>query len=106
LISVAQNIKKSLKRSTDLVARYGGEEFIIVLYDTGAKGAFEIAEDIQKNLRNLKFEAMQNRTITLSFGISACTIKQDFNGDTLINHADKALYSAKEQGRDRIIVHI
>ncbi|MDD2790750.1 MAG: GGDEF domain-containing protein [Sulfurimonas sp.] len=106
LISVAQNIKKSLKRSTDLVARYGGEEFIIVLYDTGAKGAFDIAAGIQNNLKNLKFETMKNRSITLSFGVSACPITQEFNGDTLINNADKALYSAKEKGRDRIIVHI
>lgn len=87
-------------RGTDMPCRYGGEEFAIVLPDTDTRGALVLAKRIQKRVAQLNFQGIP-QTITLSGGIStfprhAGEIKE------LIHAADKALYTAKNNGRDQI----
>jgi diguanylate cyclase (GGDEF)-like protein len=84
-------------RSTDFVARYGGEEFCILLPDTPAQGALNVAEKLREAIGSLS-----DPVPTVSIGVAVWT-----PGDTpdgLLSRADKALYQAKEAGRDRVVL--
>lgn len=91
-------------RDIDFLARYGGEEFIIVLPDCDLNGGAEIAKRIQTALTNHCLKIDDDEVcITVSIGISTlCNKHQNF--EQLINDADKAMYMAKEKGRNRIEV--
>jgi diguanylate cyclase (GGDEF)-like protein len=106
LVAIAQTLAECLKRNTDIVARYGGEEFIIAMYDTDNEGAVALAQEIQEKLKTLHFQEMPNKTITLSLGISSCTVTYDSESDNIVKQADIALYKAKESGRDAIVSFI
>jgi diguanylate cyclase (GGDEF)-like protein len=107
LRQVAQAMSHCSKRPADLVARYGGEEFAVILPNTSAAGARCVAEEIQVKVKALKIihaASQVNQYLTLSMGV-ACTIpSQDLSSAFLIAAADQALYEAKKQGRDRIIL--
>ncbi|MEA3521920.1 MAG: GGDEF domain-containing protein [Campylobacterota bacterium] len=108
LENTASIMKDSLQRSTDFIARYGGEEFVVILYDTDIKTAQNICTDIQNNLKSmqiLKYDGIPIKAVTLSFGISSTIPQKNDNYETLIQHADSALYQAKDRGRDRIIIY-
>ncbi len=91
-------------RSIDFLGRYGGEEFIIILPDCDIDGGIEIAKRIQKSLKenNLTIEDKE-LIVTLSMGISMLTDENE-TFEQLIHKADKAMYTAKENGRNRIEV--
>jgi diguanylate cyclase (GGDEF)-like protein len=106
LQKVAFEINQVLKRATDLVARYGGEEFVIILPNTPAAGALHVAQNIQKAILELKIVHSQSSVsdyVTLSMGISSTT-QSLFSPEALVTVADHALYEAKNQGRNRIIL--
>jgi diguanylate cyclase (GGDEF)-like protein len=103
LVQIAQAIRRAVKRPADLVARYGGEEFAVLLPNTDTDGAIQVVQFIQKKVRQLNFAhiaSLVSKYVTLSFGIA--TIFPSHNGSvqTLINAADKALYQAKDKGRN------
>lgn len=107
LKEVGSVLKNSLKRATDFLARYGGEEFIIVLYDTDISAARELCTAVQNNLKAIDGFAYQEATIppiTLSFGIGSMVPNERNRFEHLIKMADCALYQAKEQGRNRIVL--
>lgn len=109
LKNVADILKSSLKRSTDFVARYGGEEFVIVLFDTGDKGAHELCITIQDKLKSMDHlidETVRIEPITLSFGINSLIPTIENSSDNLFRLADKALYEAKANGRDCIVHNV
>ncbi len=111
LKEVATLLRESL-RKVDIVARYGGEEFIAVLPETGAEGSLEVAERIRSSVAHHRLKVYDVETqVTVSIGISVFPAdlpmaKRDeyFDdlGFELIRHADKALYCAKEEGRNRV----
>ncbi len=104
---VAQAIEAAIKRPSDLAARYGGEAFAIVLPNTEVKGALAVAERVRKAVRDLAIlhEASGVDTcITLSLGVAETVPGPDSSPDELIGSADKALYSAKELGRNRCAI--
>ncbi len=106
LVNVAQIMKNSLKRSTDIIARYGGEEFVIVLYNTDIDETQKLCLSIQDALT--KFDAYKdqkhkNKPITLSFGVSCIIPDKDDESEELIKAADKCLYEAKNKGRNCIV---
>ena len=106
LKKVASIIRQSVKRSGDLVARYGGEEFAVILPNIDLKGAILVAENIRYNLYNFKINHSYSQVsdrVTMSIGISSCIPCYECSPDFLISAADRALYQAKETGRDRII---
>ncbi|MEL6900040.1 MAG: CHASE2 domain-containing protein [Cyanobacteria bacterium J06606_4] len=106
LRKVAQGIKSTV-RSEDLVARYGGEEFVIVLTDTTEEMASSATERIQNHIRGLSIphEGSQvNSCVTLSFGLASSSRHYSTAPSELIDYADKALYEAKQAGRDRLVV--
>lgn len=105
LQEVAQAISLSVRRPPDLVARYGGEEFVVILPNTPAQGAFHVAENIRANVRSLKIIHANSPTsqyVTLSLGVASTFPCHEFSPETLIAAADKALYQAKEKGRDTV----
>ena len=101
LRDVAQRIRNTIRRS-DEVFRYGGEEFVVLLSNTDAEGAKFIGERIRREIKKQSYGANEKIKVTASIGISASNTIRDV-GDTLY-HADKALYKAKEDGRDRVVV--
>ncbi len=104
LKSVAGIIKETV-RSTDIPARYGGEEFAIILIETPLKEAKTIAERIRKKVESHKFS--YKGTIiraTLSTGIATFIHTQKITKGKLIERADKALYHAKHNGRNQIVL--
>jgi diguanylate cyclase (GGDEF)-like protein len=103
LKEVAQALQTSILRKLDLVARYGGEEFAAILNDDH-HGAALVAKRIQTAINALEVEHLHSKTslvVTVSIGI-ASTVGNNFNTiEELLGAADKALYAAKEQGRNR-----
>ena len=105
LQEIAQGIQRAVRRPQDLVARYGGEEFAVILPQTDAAGAIAVARNIRIQIQQLNIPHDQSAVsdhITLSLGI-ACAFPEDKCSATqLIQAADRGLYRAKEQGRDRL----
>lgn len=106
LRQVAAVLTQAAQRSADLVARYGGEEFAVILPNTGLEGAMTVAQTIQAALDNLQLPNAQSLVspyVTLSLGIASMLPTQDQLPEALVAAADKALYAAKHQGRNRAI---
>jgi len=104
LVKVASSAALAVKRSSDLLARYGGEEFAVILPHTDAAGAIAVAESIQKAIRDLGIPHQQSdvsEIVTVSMGI-ATVPSLGTSPDELVALADRALYDAKQLGRDRI----
>ena len=104
LRQVAQAAREAVKRPTDLVARYGGEEFAIVLPHTERLGAIFVAETIKEAIHSRAIpheKSTVNEFISVSLGIASIIPTSESSPDTLIQMADRALYEAKQQGRDR-----
>lgn len=91
-----------------LVARYGGEEFVIVLPHTKSETAIYIAEQIRVWVKNLAVEHLQSEVgcVTLSLGVASTFPRSHTAQKDLIAAADRALYQAKDQGRDRVILDL
>lgn len=106
LQKVAEALAETIHRPTDLVARFGGEEFAIILGGTDAEGAKTIAEQAMENVRNLQIPHCKSQTsefLTISIGIATAFPKFEITEVDLIAAADKALYQAKETGRNQVI---
>ncbi len=109
LTKVATAISKSVNRPGDLVARYGGEEFCVILPHTDQQGAMQIAEAIRKNVRGLALEHSSSKVapvVTLSLGVACVYPDRDSKPSLLVEAADRALYQAKGNGRDRVEANI
>jgi diguanylate cyclase (GGDEF)-like protein len=105
LKKVAQTVQASLKRPTDFVARYGGEEFVVLLPTTSLEGAMHIAETIRSNIEKMGMPHRNSSplaVVTLSLGVATTEGGSDETYEHLVEHADMALYRAKELGRNRV----
>ncbi|MGI0480189.1 diguanylate cyclase domain-containing protein [Geminocystis sp. CENA526] len=103
---VAQGIAMITKRPTDLVARYGGEEFAVILPNTTLEVGLVIADLIQSTISSFEMPHATSKVseyVTLSMGVSCLIPDKNTTANDLVANADKALYEAKNQGRDRII---
>jgi len=101
LSGVANAISKSVK-STDVVCRFGGEEFCIILPDTTKSQAYRITERIRRNIGKITFNFFGETVgITISGGVSHTDAGNIKTAPQLIHEADTALYSAKNNGRNR-----
>lgn len=106
LRTVAQSFQKNL-RLCDISGRYGGEEFVIALPETGLNRVKTIAERLNKSISELRVFYKGN-TISVTVSIGTFTVDKqyiDAGIDNALSKADEALYKAKEQGRDRVIVY-
>jgi len=102
LIRIAQVMKKSL-RETDFVARYGGEEFVCVLPHANVLQARQAAEKLREAIAMECFDGMKGKSVTVSIGLSALKDDDDAELQSMVDRADKALYHAKETGRNRVV---
>jgi diguanylate cyclase (GGDEF)-like protein/PAS domain S-box-containing protein/hemerythrin-like metal-binding protein len=105
LRKIAQVLSESVFRSCDLVARYGGEEFALILPDTDLKGALLVAERVRHSVMSLAIphEASSTATIvTVSFGVASSFCSADAKASSIVDEADKMLYLAKSEGRNRV----
>ncbi|MBT3515606.1 MAG: GGDEF domain-containing protein [Nitrospina sp.] len=104
LIAVAFLLKKFC-RSNDIAARYGGEEFLMILPQSDAQGAFNIAERVREEMMNMSFTGKEsNFSVTASCGIAELNKESMKNTEQLVAVADQALYKAKKSGRNKTIV--
>ncbi|MEG4961657.1 MULTISPECIES: diguanylate cyclase domain-containing protein [unclassified Microcoleus] len=104
LVKVAKAAAAAVKRSTDLFVRYGGEEFAAILPNTDAAGAIAVAESMRQAIRQLAIPHEQSDVrsiVTVSMGIATVIPSLGTSPDELVALADRALYDAKRQGRDR-----
>ncbi|MFN6570354.1 diguanylate cyclase response regulator [Nostoc minutum NIES-26] len=95
------------QKHQDLVARYGGEEFAVIMPYTHANGAIYVAKAMQDGVRNLQIAhdgSMVSQYVTLSIGVATIVPTWETSPSDLIVAADKALYQAKAEGRNRIIL--
>ncbi len=91
-------------RENDIFARYGGEEFVVLLPETSQERAMLIAERIRRNIAELNIPANGEKiSITSSFGVTSLEAATCFDLDEILLCADKALYGAKKQGRNRVV---
>ncbi|MFO7887795.1 MAG: cache domain-containing protein [Eubacteriales bacterium] len=96
LVKISE-ISKDNVRSTDTISRYGGEEFLIVLPNTSLDTAYDISERIRKSISKISIDEIEN--ITVSLGLTKYKSFEPISD--FINRADKAMYKAKELGKNR-----
>lgn len=99
--TVAKHIQSYMKRISDVGCRYGGEEFCLILPDTELAGAVALAENIRQKVPVINYQEQQI-AVHVSCGISCYQQEQDASPDMLFAAADKALYQAKQQGRNQV----
>jgi diguanylate cyclase (GGDEF)-like protein len=107
LRQVAQTINQAARRPADVVARYGGEEFAVILPNTTAENAMYVAESIRREVQALGIphaNSPVHSVVTLSLGVSGVIPTEAIEPEQLIAVTDRALYTAKQQGRNRVIL--
>lgn len=110
VLRTTANVIKEQLREYDIPSRYGGEEFCILLPQTNIDEAKIVAERLRTSVENKKIEIQTNKneqikhiSVTISVGLAQLDIKD--MADDLYMKADRALYEAKEQGRNRVVVY-
>jgi diguanylate cyclase (GGDEF)-like protein len=99
LVGIA-DIIHNIVRDADIAGRWGGEEFMIICPDTDGEGAAKLAEKLRKALADHKFKKVGKKSC--SFGVATLRNKED--AQSLINRADDAMYQAKNEGRNRVVI--
>lgn len=102
---VARTLEGGLHRPGDLVARYGGEEFVAVLPGTDLRAGAKVAESLRLAVEELELEhpvSPVSPVVTVSIGVAAQTPQPGREADELLARADRAMYRAKEDGRNRV----
>ena len=105
LKKVALLISSTIHRALDLAARYGGEEFALLLPDTNMEGARGIAEKIRAGVEGMQIEhsgSQNNNFVTISLGVASKLPVNMEKFDSFVESADKAMYRAKSEGRNRV----
>ena len=108
LIRIATALSSVLHRSRDLVSRYGGEEFAVILPETNADGALQVAEAMRAEVEALALGHAHSRVaphVTVSVGLTTLVPEHAAKTANLIHAADRALYQAKRAGRNCVVVY-
>ncbi len=107
LVMVASAGREQLQRPADLVARYGGEEFVAILPDTNVDGAVRVAEQLRRGVEALGVphgRSSVSSVVTVSLGVATLFPGPEVSPDELLRRADAALYRAKAEGRNQVLV--
>ncbi len=108
LRALAETIQGCIFRPGDLACRFGGEEFILVLPETDEAGALVVSESVRAGIESLALPHVASpvaKCVTVSIGAAAEHVGEGFRIEQLIERADRALYAAKQQGRNRVAGH-
>lgn len=106
ILKIVSEISRDSIRSIDILSRIGGEEFALIMPQTDSEEAFLVAERLRKNIKELipvSWEKYPKKNITVSIGLSSYP-KDGKDPKDLIKAADRSLYRAKIQGKDRTIM--
>jgi len=108
VITHCAQLLTEFSRKSDTVARYGGEEFIILVPQTSLSEVQSLAQRIKQEVNNTGIVLKNGSVVTFSISIGIAQIKktQDHNIQDIIQRADQALYTAKQQGRNQIITNV
>ena len=108
LRTVARAIQDEFRRPLDAVARYGGEEFVGFWYDVQPQSLRSLGDQLRAAVQALRITHQDSASgrVTASVGVIACKPKEDEAVMDLVERADRALYEAKEKGRNRVVVEI
>ena len=101
LVHLSQVVKQTL-RPTDIVARYGGEEFIVLFSDTNLKQAVEVMRRLQRQLTK-QFFLHNHERLLITFSAGVALLKAGESQESVFARADKAMYQAKLQGKNRVV---
>jgi len=105
LKKIAGSLSSKLRRPGDLIARYGGEEFVVILPETEANDAVSVAESLRTTVEALGIShssSSVSEVVTISLGGATLIPHLDSSPEQLIRASDRALYQAKNDGRNRI----
>jgi diguanylate cyclase (GGDEF)-like protein len=107
LYLIAQTINQTIKRSSDFAARWGGEEFAVLLPNLGYTGGLAMGETLRENVEQteLLLDNGDKTILTISVGVNAYTPTSSCSIDDFILGADKALYAAKNSGRNKVCLY-
>jgi diguanylate cyclase (GGDEF)-like protein len=106
LLQELANVLTSGVRAADLCGRWGGEEFVVLLRDTPLRSAADVAENLRKRIADHLFTiAGQHISMTISIGVAELNATADDALQLAYHYADKALYQAKAEGRNRVVSH-
>ncbi len=103
VLKFISSVVKSTLRETDALGRFGGEEFLLLATETDPSQAEILAERIREKIEQTSHQSLGDTNVTVSIGVAQKN--GEFSLDELINHADEALYSAKNNGRNRVAVY-
>jgi diguanylate cyclase (GGDEF)-like protein len=105
LAAIGRVLAAAVRKGEDVATRFGGEEFALLLSNTGMGGAQILAERIRADIEALRLpnSGSPNEIVTVSIGIAALDPGAAAGTDTLVGRADRALYRAKQAGRNRVI---
>jgi len=94
---------RSKTRQSDFPSRYGGEEFVLILTETDQESALQVAKKIHEDIRSSTFgTAAHQFSLTVSIGLSSTSTNEYSDWQRMLEDADRALYKAKNQGKDRV----
>jgi diguanylate cyclase (GGDEF)-like protein/PAS domain S-box-containing protein len=105
LRQIAVEMKRQMRRAGDIVARYGGEEFVVILPETDSETALAFAETLRQSIESLGLEhigLVDESVVTISIGVATAVPEANHSPLRLVGLADKALYRAKADGRNRV----
>lgn len=108
LKEIARTLQETIHRPGDVAARFGGEEFAVLLPQTSKEGAASVAEVIRTRIEGLKITHLDSSVspyITVSLGVATLVPNEQTQATDLISAADRALYRAKREGRNRVAVY-
>lgn len=106
VLGEAARILSVTMRCHDFAARYGGEEFVVLMPYADGEGAVQLAERCRKAFEENKFEGLEDGDcLTVSIGLASFLPGMDLSGQDLVDRADKALYAAKNSGRNRVEIY-
>jgi diguanylate cyclase (GGDEF)-like protein len=107
LLCVAGILEQTAKRPTDFAARWGGEEFMLLLSNSDAQAGLKVSENLRKNVERAEITLGDGTVtkITVSIGVRSQIPMRDSVLDDFISDADKALFTAKREGRNKVRIH-
>src|SRR6056297_3455944 len=105
LFHLSRTLEQTL-RQEDVVARFGGEEFIVLLPESTKEAAFHVAERIRKEIEQMEIQYLEKALkITVSIGVNYINTARFTTAAQIIEQADKALYTSKSNGRNRVTLY-